>query len=114
MNPAQAALSYRHCTVMTAGKIPSMLLLLERLQQELTRLNPRQWDPDGPSLLKCQNIVAQLQMALDFERGPSAAELFDVYDLLYESISRGTPGSMRVSHYLTNSLIELYRILPQL
>ena len=107
-HPAHSA--YQKTTIMTAGRVKSVELLLEKLKREVPKIDLDPSDPNSEQVIKCQNIVAQLEMSLNFE-GSSAPELFDIYETIYMGLSAPTHKSIRVVQYLITNLLETLKIL---
>jgi len=123
--------AYQNSRVLTAGKVGTVLVLLERAHlllleakqpsaflgrsQEKTK-NTLIVDTESPGtliqrekLVKVQNIMAQLQMGLNRRGGQSASAFFELYDFIWEACERGTPRALNNALFATESLLDLIR-----
>ena len=96
----------------TSGTLASLLLLVDRA---IVLLKESQQDVGArpENLRKVRNILAQLQMALNFKAGDVPRNLFFLYDYLYEELQVGDDlsldGSLRLLGQLRDTLAELKR-----
>jgi flagellin-specific chaperone FliS len=78
---------YRKMSAVSAGKLKSVLLLMDRA---VLLLKEARADPALLSghAVKIQNILAQLEQAINFREGPQSRELFALFDYLFQEIGR--------------------------
>jgi len=81
------AIYYKEIDIKTAGKLKSLLLLFDRA---LVLLKQAKESPEKRNaiIVQTQNILAQLEQSLDFNRGGLAGDLFFVFDFLFEDLQR--------------------------
>ncbi len=96
----------------SAGKIQSLILLLNRgiiLLKEAKELPEKR----NSAIVKTQNILAQLERALNFKRGKLAGNLFFIYDFIFDELSRrdarGIDTAINMMTQLRNTYSELCR-----
>ena len=109
-----ASLTYRRSQIMTAGKVKSIQMLLRHLKNKLNQIDMNNPDENlEKDLLNCRNIVAQLEMALNFRQGTASQDIFDLYELIYMALEQPTKKSIKTARYLTeNFLVTMTMVFP--
>ena len=98
----------------SAGKIQSLILLINR---GIILLKEAGADPAkrNTNIVKTQNILAQLERALNFRQGKLAGNLFYIYDYIFDELSRrddrGMDTAIRMLTQLRDTYTELHRKL---
>lgn len=94
----------------TAGKLKSLQLLHQGCAKNIRRALT---EPDNRAeyILKSQNIVAQLQMALDLRDGNIAELIFYVYDYVYKMLEKGDTLSLSHAWELMEHMSVTFRMI---
>lgn len=98
---------YREISIKSAGKLKSILLLVDRA---ILLLNQAKEDESlvPANIVKVQNILAQLERALNFKRGTSAGDLFFVYDYLFVELNNRDEQSINTSLNMLRDLKDIF------
>lgn len=72
---SKVAKNYKTNQLMTAGRVQSVILLLTEAEKRLGEINLEDSAASRVPIIRCQNIVAQLEMALNHRDG-HATNLF--------------------------------------
>jgi len=85
-NRAALANIYKSDGMAASSPQKLLILLFERLESDLDRaitaIDAGQVEPAHKALINAQDIVFELQMALDPEAWPNAAELYSIYEYI--------------------------------
>jgi flagellin-specific chaperone FliS len=96
----------------SAGTISSIILLIDKaivLLKEMC-VSPEKRTENNRRI---RNILAQLQMALNYSEGSSADSLFTLYDYLYEEMLIGDEQSIASAEKLLIQLKETFKELKK-
>ena len=91
---------YKFSRVMTAGRIQSIILLVDKASELLKRIDLNDREKFRLDIIKCQNIIAQLEMALNFRGGLAVAELFGLYEQIYTCLAVSSAKSLNNAKFL--------------
>jgi flagellin-specific chaperone FliS len=91
----------------SSGKLHTLILLIDRA---IILLKEAQAAPGkrAENLVKAQNILAQLERALDFKRGKLSGNLFFIYDFIFDELSRRDSRGIRTALRLLGQLRDTY------
>ena len=91
----------------SAGTISSIILLINKA---IILLKESQLKPEmrAENNRRIRNILAQLQLALNYSEGTSADSLFSLYDYLYEEMLIGDDQSLASAERLLVQLKETF------
>ena len=98
---------YRKTNIYSAGKIKSLLLLIDKGLSE-SRHAIASLDNNFNNRGAVIKIISQLQMALNLDNGEVAQNLFFLYDYIAESIDENTKES------INNAIVIFKRIRSML
>ena len=91
----------------SAGKLPSLILLINRaiilLKEAKTAPGLRR-----QNIVKTQNILAQLERALNYRKGKLSGNLFFIYDFLFDELTRGDEKGIDLSINMLMQLRDTY------
>ncbi len=96
--------AYSKARIMTAGRLRSVIMLLNRAEHLLAKLDHSK--QEKTELIQVQNIIAQLEIALNFRKGSSAFELFDYLEEIYARLDFGSKGSLHAAQLQISRLRE--------
>ncbi|MBF0431404.1 MAG: flagellar protein FliS [Fibrobacteria bacterium] len=102
---------YQVNRAMTAGKVQSVLLLVQKALSLTCKIDFSKPEESEELILKCQNIVAQLEMALNYRYGESVPTLFALYEQVYDALEARTERSIEVAQYLLGHYQETLELL---
>ncbi len=103
---SKVAKNYKTTQLMTAGRIQSVILLLTEAEKRLGEINLEDSAASRVPIVGCQNIVAQLEMALNHRHGKVANMFFLALELIYESLENLNEKSLKVARYVCTHLKE--------
>ncbi len=103
---SKVAKNYKTNQLMTAGRIQSVILLLTEAEKRLGEINLEDSAASRVPIVGCQNIVAQLEMALNHRHGKVANMFFLALELIYESLENLNEKSLKVARYVCTHLKE--------
>ncbi len=103
---SKVAKNYKTNQLMTAGRIQSVILLLTEAEKRLGEINLEDSAASRVPIVECQNIVAQLEMALNHRHGKMANMFFLALELIYESLENLNEKSLKVARYVCTHLKE--------
>lgn len=96
----------------SAGKLQTLILLVNRgivlLKEAKVTPAVRQ-----TNIVKTQNILAQLERALNFKKGKLAGNLFFIYDYLFDELSRRDSRGIDVSIRMLAQLRDTFTALQK-
>lgn len=103
---------YRKRDILTAGKLKSLLLLLNRA---LLLLKEAGRDPArrNVNIVKTQNILAQLERALDFRQGELAGQLFYLFDYIFAELSNRDDRAVATAINMLTTLKDTFTALSR-
>jgi flagellin-specific chaperone FliS len=103
---------YKETDIKTAGKLKSLLLLVDRGITLLTEAKENAGVRSG-HIVKVQNILAQLEQMLNFDRGPQAGDLFFVYDYLFEELQNRDERGIETTLRMLTELRDTFKALSR-
>ncbi len=103
--------NYQFSTAMTSGKLETVMLLLQKAHNLIRAVDVEKLADCQEQRIGAQNIIAQLEMALDYRRGASAVPLFDVYELIYGTLEHPTKKSLETADFLLSHLRNTFQML---
>ena len=103
---SKVAKNYKTNQLMTAGRIQSVILLLTEAERRLGEINLEDIAASTVPIIGCQNIVAQLEMALNHRHGKVANMFFLALELIYDSLENLNEKSLKVARYVCTHLKE--------
>ncbi len=103
---SKVAKNYKTNQLMTAGRIQSVILLLTEAEKRLGEINLEDLAASRVPIIGCQNIVVQLEMALNHRDGHAANIFFLALELIYESLENLNEKSLKVARYVCTHLKE--------
>ncbi len=103
---SKVAKNYKTNQIMTAGRIQSAILLLTEAEKRLGEINLEDLAASRVPIIRCQNIVVQLEMALNHRDGHAANIFFLALELIYESLENLNEKSLKVARYVCTHLKE--------
>ena len=101
---SKVAKNYKTTQLMTAGRIQSVIFLLTEAEKRLGEINLEDSAASRVPIVECQNIVAQLEMALNHRHGKMANMFFLALELIYESLENLNDKSLKVARYVCTHL----------
>ena len=87
---------YREMAIKSAGKLKSILMLLNRAIVYLKEIRENE-ALRSANITKAQNILAQLEQALNFDEGKLAGDLFFIFDYLFAELNRQDDNAVETS-----------------
>jgi len=96
---------FRDTAIGSSGKIASILILIDRAKA-LLREAKEDVVKRETNIVKTQNILAQLEMALNFREGAEASNLFLVYDFLFEELDKRDDHAIDTCDHMLTELRE--------
>ncbi len=109
-NPEGASEQYRNSNVMTAGKVKSVELLLEKASHLLSPPDEVEEEEMLNNIRQVRNILTQLQMSLNLKNGEAAVHIFEVYELAQKALEDPSEKSLDVARYLIRDLLKTIRL----
>jgi len=103
---SKVAKNYKTTQLMTAGRIQSVILLLTEAEKRLGEINLEDSAASRVPIVGCQNIVAQLEMALNHRHGKMANMFFLALELIYTGLENINEKSLKVARYVCTHLKE--------
>jgi len=103
---SKVAKDYKTNQLVTAGRVQSIILLLTEAEKRLGEINLEDSAASRVPIVGCQNIVAQLEMALNHRHGKVANMFFLALELIYESLENLNEKSLKVARYVCTHLKE--------
>ncbi|MFP4521115.1 MAG: flagellar protein FliS [Fibrobacterota bacterium] len=97
---------YKKVNILSAGKIKSLQLLVEKALAEC-RLAVADRDKSAEILANVRDIMVQLQMALDLDNGDVPRNLFFLYDYIYECAEENTSESLNKAVTILKRIREM-------
>lgn len=91
---------------MTAGRVQSVILLLTEAEKRLGEINLEDSAASRVPIIRCQNIVAQLEMALNHRNDHARNIFLQALELIYESLDNLNEKSLKVARYVCTHLKE--------
>ncbi len=96
----------------SSGKLTSHIVLMEKAILLIKSMREND-EAKAENCRRVRNILAQLQMALNYREGTSADSLFTLYDYLYDEITIGDDMALNSAEtlldQLKNTLLEINR-----
>ena len=96
----------------SAGKLQSLIMLINRA---IILLKESKAEPEklNANIVKAQNILAQLERALNFKQGKLTPNLFFIYDYMFDELSRrdiqGIDTVLPILTQLRDAYTELHK-----
>jgi len=103
---SKVAKNYKTNQLMTAGRIQSVILLLTEAEKRLGEINLEDLAASRDPIVGCQNIVAQLEMALNHKIGQTTNVFFLALELIYTGLENINEKSLKVARYVCTHLKE--------
>ncbi|OGJ93434.1 MAG: hypothetical protein A2350_13085 [Candidatus Raymondbacteria bacterium RifOxyB12_full_50_8] len=99
---------YKKVAITSAGKLPSIVLLVDRA---VILLKEAREDDEKrqANIIKTQNILAQLERALDFDAGDVAGSLFFIYDYLFAELNNRDDQALDTATKMLGELQETFK-----
>jgi len=107
---SDAVKKYKYSQAMTAGKIQTLILLIEKMQNLIRKIDLKNIQSSKNIIIQCQNIIAQLEMALNFRKGTSTPEILELFELMYTALSIPNKQSLYTVTYLLKHFKETLRM----
>jgi len=106
------AMQYSESQIKTAGKLKSLQMLHEGGTRFL-RDALHDSDKRGENIIKAQNIIAQVQMALRLDEGGVSEILFHLYSYMYDHLENADEKGINEIIGLFDHLGQTYRMVGQ-
>jgi flagellin-specific chaperone FliS len=101
---------YEHSNAMTAGRVQTILLLLKKAKELVRSVNLDKILESGEKIRHTKNIIAQLEMSLNFRDGLLADEIMELYELIYRALENSTEKSLKNAYFLLGHFKETLEI----
>ncbi|MFC1586634.1 flagellar protein FliS [Fibrobacterota bacterium] len=102
--------SYKISRIMTAGRLQTIIMLVDKARTMLAKMDFNAPDESSDDIMKCQNIIAQLEMALNFRGGKAAPDIFQMYEQIYTSLQAATPNSLHAAKLTLDHFRDTLRL----
>ena len=104
--------TYKEIAIKSAGKLKSLLLLVNRAILLLKEAKEDK-EKTRENIIKTQNILAQLEKALNFKEGDLAGDLFFIYDYLFAELNNMDDKAIDTSIKMLTDLKETFTAIQK-